>query len=202
MVRPRKFDTQMALDQAVQVFWEHGFTSAGIQTLCDEMGMRPASLYGAFGDKRTLFIQALEIYTDRSLAGFTQATAGLEGAVALRAFFDRLVKRLGSADQGHWGCMVTNSAAEVARYDAEIASIIKRHWSRLETLLTGFLSQAQEHGELRSGAIADAAALLICTAQGLNVMAKTRPGDIRLQGVADAALAGLLIAPAQEAPVP
>jgi AcrR family transcriptional regulator len=60
--RPRSYDEDAALDAAVLVFWRHGFEGASMPTLTDAMGMNRPSLYAAFGDKRGLFLRALDRY--------------------------------------------------------------------------------------------------------------------------------------------
>jgi AcrR family transcriptional regulator len=60
MGRPRSFDEEKALDQAMHVFWEKGFEGASLSDLTKAMGIKPASLYGAFGNKQDLFRKALK----------------------------------------------------------------------------------------------------------------------------------------------
>ena len=60
--RPRSFDEGAALDAAMLVFWRHGFEGASLPALTGAMGMNRPSVYAAFGDKRALFLRALERY--------------------------------------------------------------------------------------------------------------------------------------------
>src|SRR5271170_6838493 len=63
MGRPREFDTEKALDEAMEVFWRHGYEGATIAQLTDAMGINPPSLYAAFGSKEGLLKAALDRYT-------------------------------------------------------------------------------------------------------------------------------------------
>ena len=63
MGRPREFDADSALDQAMEVFWRHGYEGATIAQLTDAMGINPPSLYAAFGNKEGLLKAALDRYT-------------------------------------------------------------------------------------------------------------------------------------------
>lgn len=63
--RPRGFDKEAALMAAVEVFWEKGFDGASLDDLTGAMGINRPSLYNAFGDKRTLFLAALEAYGEK-----------------------------------------------------------------------------------------------------------------------------------------
>jgi AcrR family transcriptional regulator len=67
MGRPRSFDEEKALDQAMHVFWEKGFEGASLNDLTKAMGIKPASLYGAFRNKQELFRKALERYRAQQL---------------------------------------------------------------------------------------------------------------------------------------
>ncbi len=65
--RPRSFDEEKALDQAMHVFWKKGFEGATVSDLTKATGLKPASLYGAFGNKQELFRKALERYRVQQL---------------------------------------------------------------------------------------------------------------------------------------
>jgi AcrR family transcriptional regulator len=58
--RPRSFDQTTAVDRAMRVFWERGFEGASLSELTSAMGIKPGSLYVAFGNKQDLFRKALE----------------------------------------------------------------------------------------------------------------------------------------------
>ena len=63
MGRPREFDAETALDQAMEVFWRHGYEGATIAELTEAMGINPPSLYACFGNKEGLLKAALDRYT-------------------------------------------------------------------------------------------------------------------------------------------
>jgi AcrR family transcriptional regulator len=62
MARPRSFDREVALEQAMLLFWEKGYEETSIGDLTRAMGIAAPSLYAAFGDKRALFEEAVERY--------------------------------------------------------------------------------------------------------------------------------------------
>jgi len=72
--RPRSFDAEAALDAALDLFWREGFEGASLRDLTAAMGVKGPSLYAAFGDKRALFLKAMERYGETA------------GAAPLRAF--------------------------------------------------------------------------------------------------------------------
>jgi AcrR family transcriptional regulator len=73
--RPRGFDTDLALDAAVDVFWRRGFDGASLSELTSAMGINRPSLYAAYGDKDQLFQTALRRYVDRNMAYVSTALA-------------------------------------------------------------------------------------------------------------------------------
>jgi AcrR family transcriptional regulator len=87
MGRPRTFDREQALQRAIDVFWQHGYDATSVALLSQAMGITTPSLYSAFGDKRTLFLEAL----DRYLATFGAFTAR---ALAEEPTADRAITRL------------------------------------------------------------------------------------------------------------
>ena len=60
--RPRNFDVDDALKKAMLLFWEHGFETTSMTLLSKHMGMNAPSIYAAFGDKKSLFLKALDLY--------------------------------------------------------------------------------------------------------------------------------------------
>ena len=66
MARPREFDEAAVLDAAIERFWERGYEATSVRDLADEMNIAGASLYNAFGDKRSLYARALNRYLDQT----------------------------------------------------------------------------------------------------------------------------------------
>src|SRR5271169_2851408 len=66
MARPREFDEPTVLDAAMQRFWEYGYEATSVRDLAHAMGITGASLYNAYGDKRSLFRRSLDYYLDLS----------------------------------------------------------------------------------------------------------------------------------------
>ena len=65
MARPREFDEQAVLDAASDVFWAKGYEATSTRDLSAKTGLRPSSIYAAFGDKRRMFLRALDHYLGR-----------------------------------------------------------------------------------------------------------------------------------------
>ena len=76
MARPKEFDPQLALGKAMNVFWSAGYEGASLDRLLKEMGISKQSLYDTFGDKRSLYLQALAYYRRQTNDGLRQLFGG------------------------------------------------------------------------------------------------------------------------------
>ncbi len=108
--RPRAFDREVALERALEVFWRHGYEATSISALTAAMGIRPPSLYAAFGDKRRLFDEAVRRY--RQGPGAFTGLALAEEATAYAAVRRMLYEAAAIyTDPSHPpGCMVISAA--------------------------------------------------------------------------------------------
>ena len=93
MARPREFDETAVLDAAVHQFWLYGYEATSVRDLAQSMGMTGASLYNAFGDKRSLFRKALAHYVAKSFGDRVSRFEQLPPRDAIVAFFDEIVDR-------------------------------------------------------------------------------------------------------------
>jgi TetR/AcrR family transcriptional regulator, transcriptional repressor for nem operon len=195
MGRIRTFDVEEALAAALEIFWRQGYDGTPIQALCQAMGVQPGSVYAAFGSKRALFVAAVRRYIDtvsaEAIERINGAPSGLQG---LRAYFAHLVDAMVDGKRQR-GCLITNSLVEFAERDPELAGMFQLHLARLETSFAAALARARADGELRPGAGPEAATMLVAVVQGMNVMAKSKPGRRELQSVVAAVLAGLAVSP-------
>lgn len=197
MGRTRGFEIEKALDEALEVFWQHGFEATSMQALCQAMNVRPGSVYAAFGNKRELFVAAMRRYVETvSAEAVERVNTASSGVVGLREYFAHLVDAMVDGRR-RWGCLITNSLVEFAARDPELAGMFQLHLANLRSSFAAALARARAAGELRPGAGPESADLLVAVVQGMNVMAKNRPGRRALQSIADSALAGV-VAPAAE----
>jgi TetR/AcrR family transcriptional repressor of nem operon len=192
MPRQKEFDREGALDRAMSAFWTKGYAATSIEDLVAHMGIQRGSLYATFGDKRSLFLSALDRYqrvVTREL--FEALEAPGSGLEAIRRFFRLRVE--GSLDRGRpAGCLVTNSAVELSRRDRGAAAKVGGSLAGLEAAFRRALERAAARGEL--AATRDVRALarfLTSSAQGLSVMAKAFPERAVLEDVVSVVLSAL-----------
>src|SRR5579875_3249211 len=124
--RPREFDLEEALDDAIEVCRSHGYHGTSVQDLTEGTGLARGSLYKAFHDKRSLFLAALDHYTTASLRriGETLEQPGSARA-AIRAALIGYARRVADG-QGRQGCLVTVAAMEMMPQDAEVTDLVNR----------------------------------------------------------------------------
>src|SRR5262249_1274392 len=87
MARPKSFDEDAVLDQAVQLFWERGYDGHSVADLEAHVGVGRQSLYNSFGDKQALFLKALDRYERNAGAAIEQLAVSDAGLEAIRRYF-------------------------------------------------------------------------------------------------------------------
>jgi TetR/AcrR family transcriptional regulator, transcriptional repressor for nem operon len=192
MARPKSFDEDAVLNQAMELFWDHGYEGTSLADLETRLGLGRQSLYNAFGDKHALFLKALDRYRGNvGEAALARLTAQGAGLAAIRAFFRWSIESL-TAPDGRRGCLVTNTISERAGQDPD--ALLRCNQSR-DVLERGFrraLVQAKDRGELADTLDVEATAmLLVVQTYGLNVMAKSGASAGELHAAVEALLAGL-----------
>jgi TetR/AcrR family transcriptional repressor of nem operon len=189
MARPREFDEGAVLDAAIQCFWSRGYEATSVKDLIGETGITAASLYNAYGDKRGLFRTALDRYVEGSIARRMQRCAALPPREAIEAFFGEILRR-SLNDREHKGCMLVNSALEMAPHDPDLQKNIARALTRLEKFFLGCIEAGQVAGTIRHDRSADQLARhLLGVLMGVRVLARVRPERALLEGVIAPALA-------------
>ena len=124
MSRPRSFDETDVLEAAIDCFWARGLEATSVRDLAGRMGINGPSLYNAFGDKRSLFMRALEHYAVRSMRERIGRMERLpDPKAAIATFFGELISA-SLADPDRRGCLIVNTALEVAPHDPEIEILI------------------------------------------------------------------------------
>ncbi|MBA2891990.1 TetR/AcrR family transcriptional regulator [Nonomuraea soli] len=188
--RPRTFDREAALGSAVLLFWEHGFEATSVGDLTQAMGIRPASLYAAFGDKKALFKEAVEAYGRTEAGGFL-ARAMEEEPTAYQVVA-RMLREAAQVypDPSHpAGCLTISAATNVTVQDVEIGTFLRDLRNANLVALEERLRRGQEEGDLPEGADVGALASFVATViQGMSQQARDGAGSAELARVAELAL--------------
>ncbi|MBB5319407.1 TetR/AcrR family transcriptional regulator [Tunturibacter empetritectus] len=193
MARPKEFDQEKALHRAISVFSQKGFAATSTEDLMQAMDVGRQSMYDTFGDKRALFLKALEVYVAESVRAINlelQSPGSPLAAVrrALIQFAER--KDLSSTD----GCMGINAVCEFGMRDEEVTQITRSAGRLQRQTLMDTLRRAQLEGELDAPTdIESLADFFDSTLAGMRIAAKagkTRPALKRIAVVASIVFAG------------
>jgi len=174
MGRPRSFNETEVLSAIMTLFWEKGYSATSMKDIQTLTGLKAGSLYDTFGDKRTLFLRAINFYRERYTSK-RLAELQLPGPAfaRLEAFFEDLIQfSLGEGRK--LGCLMSNTAVELAPHDAEIKSLA-------DTFCT-VIEEGQAMGQItQSEEAADLARFLVSSLQGIRVLAKSGTSEDTLR---------------------
>jgi TetR/AcrR family transcriptional regulator, transcriptional repressor for nem operon len=189
MPRTKEFDRDQVLDLATDVFWKRGYEATSIGDLVNELGIGRQSLYDTFGDKRALYLAALDRYRQRQgcagVLGIEDESVPLRKAV--RVFLENVVEWLLSP--AGKTCMLVGAAVERCPGDSEVAEKFGSNLANMERVLHRRFLRAQEHGEIARHL--DPAALaryFVSTLNGLQVTSKVVRERAALLQIVDVAL--------------
>lgn len=144
----------------------------------------------AFGDKRYLFRQVLQRYAERSTRErIVRLESTLPPKQAVRGFLREIVER-SLSDRDRRGCLLVNSALEIAPHDPELGAEVAARLAEIEAFFYRALVSAQADGSVPLDRDpADLSRLLLGVTLGLRVLARSNPDRELLEGVARPALA-------------
>ena len=188
MGRPREFDAEMALDQAMEVFWRHGYEGATIAQLTEAMGINPPSLYACFGNKEGLLKAALDRYTKLRGVWMDEVVA----APTARAVAERML--MGIADKqtdpaNPPGCLLVQGGIACGSGSENVPFELAARRAQNEDQLRDRFVRAKAEGDLKESA--DPAALaryVSAVSVGMGVMASSGADREALRQVADVAV--------------
>lgn len=184
--RPRAYEPDQALGRATEAFWRAGYSATSLDALSEATGMNRPSLYGAFGDKRALYLAALRRYVEGGRAAMEAALGGKRPLrAALRRVFEIALQMYCPADEAARGCFLIGTAAVESVGDEGIRSVLQEGLRSFDQAFESRLRRAQVEGELAPAA--DAAVLARVASALLHTVAlRSRAGDARAELLATA----------------
>ena len=188
MGRPRSFDTDKALDEAMEVFWRHGYDGASLAMLTKAMGIKPPSLYAAFGSKEGLLKAALDRYAQRRSEHMRFVLAG-------ETAHDVAERVLSSIAESHTdpanppGCLLVQGGLACGAGSENIPFELAARRAQSEMELRERFVRAREDGDLPADADPVALARFLSTvASGMGVLASSGADREALREVARVSL--------------
>jgi AcrR family transcriptional regulator len=151
--RPRAYQPDIALGKALDLFRKDGFAATSLDDLSAATGMNRPSLYGAFGDKRELYIKSYQRYRDDARAAMIDI---FRDEMPIRKRLERIyavaLDIYLSGESGPRGCFTVMTAASEAVFDPEIRGMVLDGFSELDKAFAACFRLGKEKGELPASA--------------------------------------------------
>jgi AcrR family transcriptional regulator len=151
--RPRAYEPEVALGRALDLFRKDGFAATSLDDLSAATGMNRPSLYGAFGDKRELYIKSYERYRADARAAMLEI---FRDEMPIRERLARIyavaLDIYLSGDSGPRGCFTVMTAASEAVFDPDIRAMVLEGFLELDKAFAACFRQAKEKGEITASA--------------------------------------------------
>jgi len=186
--RPRQFDTDKALDAALLLFWRHGYEGTSLAALTRAMRINVTSLYGAFGDKRSLFKKALLRYLQRPASYLSKALDDPDGKRAMEKLFAGAINMVTNPKHPD-GCMLVQGALAAGPAAAWVRQDLAKHRLGAEALIRKRIERAVAEKDLPRSVDATKLARYYATVLwGMSVQAGAGASREDLEGIAGQAL--------------
>jgi len=148
MARPKEFDTEEALEKAIDLFWAKGFNACSMQDVVEGLGLSRSSIYETFGDKRQLFLASLKKYQQEGVEVMRHklgATTDIQ-----QTFKDMFYAFLPTGLNGYLkkSCFMVNAGIELAPHDPEIAALVQANTMEMEEILSAAIQKGQDAGQI------------------------------------------------------
>ena len=169
MARLIEFDIMTARESAMKLFWRNGYQASSLSDLLDEMKIGRGSFYAAFGDKRRLYLECLNLFADRTAAIVQKTRDKYPPMDALRYFLQHSLKHAEGSKAG-FGCMAVNTVIELAGVDDELAAAASAWLTKLQTMFEECLCEAG-YSPARA---AEYAAYLMLVNEGVRVASRRK----------------------------
>jgi AcrR family transcriptional regulator len=188
--RPRAYEPDVALGKALGLFRREGFAATSLDDLSAATGMNRPSLYGAFGDKRELYIKSYRRYRDDARAAMTDI---FRDELPIRKRLERIYATALdiylSGESGPLGCFTVMTAASEAVADPEIRAMVLEGFSELDKAFANAFRRAKDKGELPEGADpAVLAQLASATIHTIALRARARVSRKELETIVNGAI--------------
>ncbi|MBM9508232.1 TetR/AcrR family transcriptional regulator [Actinacidiphila acididurans] len=187
--RPRSFDREQALERAVDVFWAYGYDATSVSVLTAALGIGPASMYAAFGDKRALFLEALGRYL-HTYGAFTASALSEEpraGDAVERLLFEAAAAY--TRPDHPPGCLLITAATNCSPQSSDMSTRLRELRAAGLRALQDKIAAAVRSGELPPDTDAHALATFYSAVlQGMSAQARDGASRSDLRHIAEAAL--------------
>ncbi len=185
MPRYKEFDVEEVQQKAMEAFWDYGYEATTLDDLLDKMGIHRASLYNAFGNKRTIFLETLHRYNVIAvkIEVKKRIKAPSPRQAILDLFQDKITVTLLHGERK--GCFLVNTATEISPHDKEVAEITNAGFTYLEkNFFYKMVQKGRAMGEIDQSVVStETARALLSLYIGLCVLTRCRPEKNLMQSI-------------------
>ncbi len=172
MARPKSFDPDVALHQAMNVFWRNGYVGTPMPQLTKAMGIHPGNLYTNFGNKENLFFRSLLLYQKgqriRMVNHIKNSTD--DPLTCIKSLIQNIVLQA-KEDSDCKGCFTVNTFLEINHHTDRVKEKVVSYFSEMKTTFLNLILQAQKYGQISVYREADGLTAMIVNALvGIHVM--------------------------------
>lgn len=188
--RPRAYEPEVALGKALDLFRKEGFAATSLDDLSAATGMNRPSLYGAFGDKRELYIKSYQRYRDDARASLIDIFRSEQPIrERLKRIYAIALDIYLSGDAGPRGCFTVMTAASEAVFDPDIRAMVLEGFVELDKAFIACFRLAKENGELPESADPVVLAhLASATIHTIAIRSRARVPRKELEAIVDGAI--------------
>lgn len=188
--RPRAYEPDVALGKALDLFRTQGFAATSLDDLSEATGMNRPSLYGAFGDKRELYIKSYQRYREEARASMVEIfRQEMPVRRRLERIFASALNIYLSGETGPRGCFTVVTAASEAVGDPDIRAMVLDGLNELDKAFASCFRRAKEKGELPDGADpAVLAQLASATVHSIAIRSRARVSRKDLEAIVKGAI--------------
>jgi AcrR family transcriptional regulator len=188
--RPLSFDRDVVLRKAMLTFWRYGYETTSISDLTAAMGVTAPSIYATFGDKRRLFLEAVNLYTGDPSAMDEWIHATPTAQDAARSLLVASAERF-TGETTPPGCLLASATASGSAACAAVMAAVSQVRLRIETALRQRIERDVTSGFLPEATSPDAmAGMVMAVIQGMSVLARDGAGRQKLLAITEQTLRG------------
>jgi TetR/AcrR family transcriptional regulator, transcriptional repressor for nem operon len=176
MARPREFDKDKVIEQAMMLFWAQGYEATSVRDLQKATGISSSSMYEVFGDKRNIFLVALARFCELERARIMQMASDIPSP---QMFIEELfasLEVLAQPNSRAQGSMAFNAMVEFGTLDADVTRLLLEHYYGIGEIIARVIAQGQSTGAIASQEDAtNLAYTILTTIQGVAIIKGAQP---------------------------
>lgn len=139
---------ESVLENAMHLFWQHGYAQLSIDHIVKATGLNRAAIYNHFGDKQGLYQAVLQYYLQTITPQLLQPlySSCQQPMAAIKDFFCQFMTTLNDHSVKNHGCLVVASAIQSSCVNDQLDHLIQQFFEDVKKNITKLLEKAQQQG--------------------------------------------------------